>query len=997
MAFDLESRIRSTGMKLYRLIEADVPSAFRKEYWLGKMLDWCMRDEAFKVEAFRFIDVFPSLKRPESVARHVKEYFAGHGSKLPGLLHWGARFLPGGALGGRLIAGSMSKNVADVARNFILGTTPSEAVPVLGRLRSEGFAFSVDLLGEAVVSEKEADEYLDRYLDILTILKEAEGQWAPFASGGTDLDWGATPRINVSIKASAMYSQMDARSFGYCVARAGERLRPIFSKAMDLGAFVTLDMEHSGLKDLTLALYKSLMEEKPFRDYPHTGIAIQAYRRDSGEDLDSLIRWAKKPLRRLTVRLVKGAYWDVEGIWARQKNWPIPVFTNKHETDANFERLAGAVMERRDCLRLACASHNIRSIARVMEASRDFGLEENGVEYQVLYGMAEPVRNALLKAGLPLRLYAPIGEMIPGMAYLVRRLMENTSNESFLRRSFAGGVPKEELLRNPEDLMLEDQDIVFEEQDLMSGDDGGAGSFENEPPLDWTVRENRERFEKALVKMRRSFPLRVPLFIGGAGIAAAKEIRSTNPNDTKEVVGIIASAGVPEALAAIRAAREAFPEWRDTPAAMRAEYLFRAAGEARRMRLELAALQVFEVGKSWSDADGDVCEAIDFLEYYAREAIRLGTPRRMGNAPGETSVLFYEPRGVGAVIAPWNFPLAISMGMVSAAIAAGNTVVYKPSSQSAATGSMIQKIFEAVMLPPGVLNTLPGAGSEIGDALAIDPEVDFIAFTGSREVGLRIIELAAGTPEGARGIKSVVAELGGKNAIIVDSDADLDEAVLHILHSAFDYQGQKCSACSRVIVLEENYATLVGRLKEAAESISLGPSEDPKNFMGAVIDASAVERILRYIEIGKEEGTLLLERGPEAEGGNFVPLAIFEDIRPEHRLAQDEIFGPVLSVMKARDFGEALRIADNTRYALTGAVFSRSPGNIERARREFRVGNLYINRGCTGAIVGRHPFGGFRMSGVGSKAGGPDYLLQFMVPRNVVENTIRRGFAPAGD
>jgi RHH-type proline utilization regulon transcriptional repressor/proline dehydrogenase/delta 1-pyrroline-5-carboxylate dehydrogenase len=335
--------------------------------------------------------------------------------------------------------------------------------------------------------------------------------------------------------------------------------------------------------------------------------------------------------------------------------------------------------------------------------------------------------------------------------------------------------------------------------------------------------------------------------------------------------------------------------------------------------------------------------------------------------------------------------------MASAAIAAGNTIVYKPSSQSAVTGAMLVKIFDAAGLPRGVLNFLPGAGSEIGDLLATHPEVDFIAFTGSREVGLRIVELAARTSEGSHGIKSVVAELGGKNAVIVDSDADLDEAVLHVLHSAFDYQGQKCSACSRLIVLEDNYATLVSRLKAAAESIHLGPSEDPKNFMGAVIDEAAGARILEYIRIGKEEGTLLLERAPGAQGGAFVPLAIFENIRPEHRLAQEEIFGPVLSVMKARDFGEALRIANSTPYALTGALFSRSPANIERAGREFRVGNLYINRGCTGALVGRHPFGGFGMSGVGSKAGGPDYLLQFMVPRNVAENTIRRGFAPAGE
>jgi RHH-type proline utilization regulon transcriptional repressor/proline dehydrogenase/delta 1-pyrroline-5-carboxylate dehydrogenase len=307
---------------------------------------------------------------------------------------------------------------------------------------------------------------------------------------------------------------------------------------------------------------------------------------------------------------------------------------------------------------------------------------------------------------------------------------------------------------------------------------------------------------------------------------------------------------------------------------------------------------------------------------------------------------------------------------------------------------MLAKIFAEAKLPSGVLNFLPGPGSEIGDYLVTHPDVAMIAFTGSKEVGLRIIELAGKTPPGASMVKNVVAEMGGKNAIIVDADADFDEAVVQILRSAFGYQGQKCSACSRLIVLEENYDKLIERLKAAAESLHLGTPEDPKNMVGAVIDAVAKQKILNYIEIGKKEGKLLLQRECLENRGSFVPVTIFTDIHPQDRLAQEEIFGPVLAVIKVRDFDEALHVANGTPYALTGSVFSRSPANIERAQKEFRVGNLYINRGCTGAIVDRHPFGGFKMSGVGSKAGGPDYLLHFMVPRNVVENTIRRGFAP---
>ncbi len=995
MASDLDRRIRQTGLWLYQLIEGETPSIFKKEYWTGKVMDWCMASEAFKVEMFRFVDVFPYLTRPESVARHLQEYFCRPEQDFPAALQLGLRCVTPTSLAAKMVAKSMAKNISNMGQQFIAGATPEEALPVLETLRKQGMAFTADLLGEAVVSRKEEEDYLNRYVDLFHFLDGAQKGWAPLGGGSGDLDWGFAPKINVSIKPSAMYSQMNACAFDHSVAMAKERLRPIFRRAVQAGAFVCLDMEHTALKNLTLALYRSLLEEPEFRGYPHTGIVIQSYLRDSERDLRELLQWAKKRRQPVGVRLVKGAYWDAEEIWARQNHWPVPVYTDKYETDANFEKLARYLMENHALATFACASHNIRSIAFVMETAKELRVPDDRIEYQVLYGMAEPVRTALRKAGLPLRLYTPIGEMIPGMAYLVRRLLENTSNESFLRLSFSEGVSKDQLLRDPLDLLKERP--KGPEPRFEASEYGDKGPFENEPPWDWTLEEVRERFEKAMKKVRRDFPVKVPLSIGGRKVTTEAEIRSTNPNRVDEVVGRVATAGVEEARAAVEAAAAAFASWRETPPRERAEYLFKAAAAARKMRCELAALQVFEVGKSRKEADGDVCEAIDFLEYYGREMIRLGTPRRMGRVPGEISHLFYEPRGVTAVIAPWNFPLAISMGMTSAALVTGNTVVYKPASQSPVIGSMVYRVFEEAKLPKGVLNFLPGPGGTVGHFLVTHPDVAMIAFTGSKEVGLRIIELAARTAPDAPFVKNVVAEMGGKNAIIVDADADLDEAVVHILHSAFGYQGQKCSACSRVIVLEENYDKFVDRLKAAAESLELGPVEEPQHVMGAVIDAAAKEKIQEYIRIGKTEGRLLVEKPVPGDNGHFVPLTIFEDIRVHHRLAQEEIFGPVLSVMKVQDFEEALQVANSTQYALTGGVFSRSPADIARARREFRVGNLYINRGCTGAIVERHPFGGFKMSGVGSKAGGPDYLLQFMVPRNVAENTLRRGFAPSGD
>ena len=493
--------------------------------------------------------------------------------------------------------------------------------------------------------------------------------------------------------------------------------------------------------------------------------------------------------------------------------------------------------------------------------------------------MAEPVRTALQKAGLRLRLYTPVGEMIPGMAYLVRRLLENTSNESFLRQSFAQKVSREELLRNPAALLSQNGAGARGPAAAQAPTD--QNRFRNQPYLDWTLPEKRERILARLANGPE--PFSVPRAAADRG--ARGSYRETDTIDESQRPGRDCGGGFgcgpARGREGCRRRAQGFSGLaRYAPGKTRGVSVSRRREIARERRRELAALQVFETGKTWSEADADVCEAIDFLEYYGREMIRLGRPQRMGHVPGEHSEMFYEPRGVACVIAPWNFPLAISTGMTSAALVTGNTVVYKPSSESPVIGYQMVELFRAAGLPDGVLNYLPGPGGELGDSLVTHPDVAMIAFTGSKEVGLRIIRLAGETPEGAMGIKRVVAELGGKNAIIVDSDADLDEAVAEILHSAFGYQGQKCSACSRLIVLEEIYSKLIERLVPAADSLRLGPAEDPRSYMGAVISASARQKIESYIDVGKKEGRLLLEKRPEDARGHFAPLVIFEGIGP---------------------------------------------------------------------------------------------------------------------
>jgi len=473
----------------------------------------------------------------------------------------------------------------------------------------------------------------------------------------------------------------------------------------------------------------------------------------------------------------------------------------------------------------------------------------------------------------------------------------------------------------------------------------------------------------------------------GRAVAAAK-------------VPAVANDGTAEAAArAVATADAAFPRWRDREPAERSECLVRAAAAMRARRDELSAIVALESGKTWREADADVCEAIDFCEYYARESTRLFARARLGRFVGELDEQWYQPRGVAAVISPWNFPLAICCGMAVAALVTGNTAVVKPAEQTPGIAKVLCDILWEAGIPRDVLHFVPGPGETVGAALVRDPRVALIAFTGSKAVGLDILEAAGRTPEGQHFVKKVVCEMGGKNAIIIDESADLDEAVLGVRQSAFGFQGQKCSACSRVIVLDGAHDVFLRRLVEATRALVVGDPREPGTDVGPVIDEEAAKKIRQYVDIGRGEGKLELSlevpAGLEARVGKpYVGPAILSGIRADARIATEEIFGPVLAVIRASSFDEALRIANSPAYKLTGGIYSRKPAHLERARREFRVGNLYVNRGITGALVGRQPFGGFGMSGVGSKAGGCDYLLQFVEPRACCENTMRRGFAP---
>ena len=733
---------------------------------------------------------------------------------------------------------------------------------------------------------------------------------------------------------------------------------------------------------MLVEIFTRLLAEPSYKIYPYAGLALQAYHRETIRDIEGLLGWVRRRGVPITIRLVKGAYWDSDTIRYRQRGWAVPLFEHKVETDANYEALTHRILSQTSLIRPAFGTHNLRTLAYIEAVAESLGLPPETWEYQMIFGMAEPFQQAVTQLGRRLRLYTPVGELLPGMAYLVRRLLENTSNESFLRKEYVESQSLGTLLAPP---------VLEGLSQKQPSHQPGVQAFRNEPLRDFSQADSRVAMQLALTNVRSQLGRQWTPLSDGLRLTGPL-IESRNPGRPDEVIGRLSSASSEDVGQAVRRAMQAWESWRNISSKRRVEILGAAAALMRTRRDELAAWEILECGKPWREADADIAEAVDFLEFYAADWRRLASPRRLGQEPGELNHRLYSPRGVTAIIAPWNFPLAIPTGMVSAALVTGNPVLFKPSERSPMMGYWLTEILREAGVPEGVLYCLPG-GSEVGRALVHHTEIATIAFTGSKDVGLGILKDASAVMPGQLMVKRVLAEMGGKNAIIVDETADLDDAITGVVSSFTGYAGQKCSACSRVIVHGAVYESFLGRLKEAVLSLRVGNPEDPGTQVGPVIDRRAQSKIQEYIEIGKKEARLLVE-GAVAGPGWYIGPTVFSEVAPTHRIAQEEIFGPVLAIMKAASFQEALTLANATAYALTGGVYSRSPANLELARQQFDVGNLYLNRPITGASVGRQPFGGHRLSGIGAKAGGEEYLTQFVVTRVVSEQTLRRGFAP---
>lgn len=953
-----ESEVQRLGRELLRNAEQQRPSLYRGIN--GALLAHCMHNPALAQALFRLVDALPQLNRSaqpnHQIAEHLRAYLdeSGASGVVASLLRLAAR---------PSLAGLARRQIRQLSRQLLAEEHADSLTAVLHRLDAIPAQATVDAVGEAVLSEAEADAYLERNLHLLDILRQRP----------------APPHL--SLKLSAMTPHFDPLDPVGTRRRVFTRLIPLVAVAAECGATLTIDMEHYELKPLIVRLFIDLLAAFPDPRW-QPAIALQAYLPDSDSDLDTLLGTAQHCGRRIGVRLVKGAYWDQEAAWASQRHWPQPTFREKSHTDWHYERLTGRLLAHTDSLLPAIAGHNPRSMAVALAHARCRNLKANAWEAQMLLGMGEPLRGALAQAGVALRIYVPTGDSEIGIAYLIRRLLENTASTSVLRQTYIDRNEAEVLLDAP----------TAPPPGKNGPDDTPGDAFANLPLLDFSQTSVRLSFTAALADLRARLPQRYFLRIPGAPQAGSRHYLACNPATPEELLGDIELAAPVHADTAIALARFSFPAWAATPVVRRSAILRRAASLLGDERYSLAALIVLEAGKNWREADADVAEAIDFLNYYAGEMEKIAGWRPTRAYPGEDNSVSYAPRGVAVVISPWNFPLALLAGMTSAALVAGNTVIMKPALPALLIAHQFLHILRRAGLPHDACQLLPG-DADIGARLVADPRVHLVAFTGSRAVGLDILRRAHDPGPEQRHVKQVVCEMGGKNAIIVDEDADLDEAVAGILASAFGYAGQKCSACSRVIAVGSSHDLLLSRLTAAAAALPWGPPDNPANSHGPLINQAARDKTLAYIEIGRQEGRLVWQGSVPASGW-YAPPTIFADVGPKDRLAREEIFGPVLAVLRAADFDSALQLANDCDYALTGGVYSRLPTHLDDARHCYRVGNLYLNRKITGARVAVQPFGGVALSGTGIPAGGPDYLKQFLWSRCVSENTMRHGFIP---
>lgn len=974
-----EGRILDLGSDMLRRARAHKAGVLSAKFYSDALMEWSMKDHEFKVQMFRFVDAFPMLKTPEAVFDHLHDYLSQPGVTVPPVI---ATALKAGGLAKGLAAKTISSQITGMASKFIAGTDAASALPGLRDLWNDGIAFSVDLLGETCVSDEEADMYAKKYLDLIENLPKDVAAWKSQPRLESD-HLGPIPRTNVSIKISALTARCDPIDFEGSINELMKRIVPILETARDKGVFVNFDMEHHQFKDLTIELFQRCVEKVDFQ----AGLAMQAYLKSGPDDARRMCEWAKKKNKLVTIRLVKGAYWDSEIKRAQERGLDgYPVFTRKASTDVSYIACARALLADQQAFYPCFATHNAHTVAVVAELAgnrRDW-------EFQRLHGMGETLYEEVVgadKMNRPCRVYAPVGGHEELLAYLVRRLLENGANTSFVNRLVDEKAPIDTIVADPvaavRRLPAKPHPRIPLPRDLYGPERPNSAGIDLSDPA---VLEPLARDMTAAEQGRwHAGPV-----IGGVERHLRAE-KVTSPADRRRVIGEAAAADGAMVAEALSRAERAQTEWDRLPARERAQCLERAAELMEQERAALMAVVVREGGRTIPDALAEVREAVDFCRYYAQRArADFDEPLTLPGPTGEVNRLELRGRGVFACISPWNFPLAIFTGQIAAALAAGNAVVAKPAEQTPLVAARAVAILHRAGVPGDVLHLLPGSGEAVGAALTRDPCIAGIAFTGSTEVAKAIQRTLADRPGP---IVPLIAETGGQNAMIVDSSALPEQVTNDAIVSAFHSAGQRCSALRVLFVQRDIADRLLAMLAGAMDELVVGDPALLSTDVGPVIDADAKAALDRHAERMAREGRIIrrLKPGPGTEHGTFfAPLMV--EIDSLKRLER-EVFGPILHVVRyaADRLDQVIDQVRATGYGLTLGIHSRIDETVRYVHERLAVGNTYVNRSMIGAVVGVQPFGGEGLSGTGPKAGGPRYLHRFATERTLSIDTTAAG------
>lgn len=976
--------IEKLGLELFNEIYKKKRNIFSGVFWSELLLNQATKNAELRINLFRLINILPQLVTYQEVSFYIKYYLLQQSRSLPFVVKCALK-LATRKFVAPVFAMLFQKSIKIIAGRFIISRDAEEITRQITLFRKHGISFTLDILGEDANTYFDAENYKMWYWWLIKNIPDVISKLKVNQNSGV-INCSANLPVNISIKISSLVPHVSIIHSWFAVRCIRRQLIPLLEMAKQKNVEINLDLESFSLNEITYSLFESIIA------YPNIAIVVQGYLKKSFEYLEKLLELAKANGVSIGIRLVKGAYWDFEVINASKKGFIAPVFTNKAQTDYNFELLTKFLINNLKYFRPAFGTHNIRSICHLINYAESKSISKNDYEIQMLYGMAEQERKVLCERGHRVRVYTPIGELLPGMAYLVRRLLENTSNSGFLKMSRKNKANKLSLLKDPAPykrvvLVKNVNSVLNVEKNMLI-----HSKFLNCPFINFSRIKNRAIFRNEMKNWLAEFPVEVPVVLAGRPYSGGNVFMRACPDNFDGVIANVHLATLEQANRAVNIAEAYYPIWREVPISKRAFLLSSLANLIERDRFKLASLLCFEVSKTWAEADGDVAEAIDFCRYYAMQALQELVPRSQTNLSGETNVLQFDGRGPCVIISPWNFPLAILCGMSVAALVSGNPIIIKPAENASLVAFAFFELLIQAGFPIESCQFLPGKGALVGSYLVKHPKIAQIAFTGSNAVGLNILESAAKIAPGQCQIKRVICEMGGKNAIIVDRDADLEEALAGVIHSAFGFAGQKCSAASRILIHSKIYHEFLYKLIMYSSARIVGSALSPASFIPPVVDHEARNRLIKVIYDSYLNNNLMFA-GSIPSKGLFVPMAIFEVKDSNNRLMNEEFFGPIIALLRISSFAEGLKIAVKTNFALSGSVFSRNPNHLKQASNIFRVGNLYLNRESTGAMVNRQPFGGFGMSGTGIKAGGPGYLLNFVDARVVTENTMRHGFA----